>query len=57
MEKKDIPMERIVAEVPADLKRQVMATLALQGRPLKELIENLLAEWLAKQGQARPPGK
>lgn len=43
---KEISMERIVAEIPGDLKRRAAAKAAMHGQPLKEVIEQLLVKWL-----------
>lgn len=39
-------LERIVAEVPARLKRQAAAKAALEGRSLREVLIELLEKWL-----------
>ena len=44
-------LERIVAEVPVDIKRRAQAKAALEGRPLKEVLVELLREWLARDSE------
>ncbi len=46
---KEQPLERIVAEVPRDLKRKAAAKAALEGRSLKDVIVELLTEWLKRE--------
>lgn len=41
-------LERIVAEIPADLKRRAQAKAVIEGRSLKDVIVELLEEWLSR---------
>lgn len=51
---KETFMERIVAEVPGDLKRRAASKAAMHGRPLKEVIEQLLEKWLNEDIELEP---
>ena len=51
MERKEL--ERIVAEVPARLKRQAAAKAALEGRSLREVLIELLELWIDEPEQNR----
>ena len=48
-------MERLVADIPMDLKREIQARLLLyhDRRPLRELLIELLATWLEEDKQAK----
>ncbi len=52
-EKKEL-VERIVAEIPATLKRRAASKAALEGRSLKEVLVELLTAYVA--GMPAPPG-
>lgn len=51
---KEISMERIVAEIPTNLKRRAASKAAMHGRPLKEVIEQLLEQWLNEDIELEP---
>ncbi len=44
-----VERERLTVAVPTDLKRQVRAVLALQGRDWTDLMPELLEKWLKEQ--------
>lgn len=41
-----MPETRVSVRISSDLKRQVMAKLALQGKSLTDLVIELLTAWL-----------
>ena len=49
MNTKEEPVERLVADIPVQLKRRMAAAAALRGLPLKDLVIQIFEEWLAKQ--------
>ena len=42
-------LERIVAEIPQDIKRRAKAKAMLEGRSFKDVIVELLEKWLAEE--------
>lgn len=48
------PNERIVAEVPRDLKRAASAKAALQGKALRQVLIELLAAWVETPEDEEP---
>jgi hypothetical protein len=49
-EKQEQLTERLTADIPVELKRKIAAAAALRGQYLKDLIAEILEEWLAEQG-------
>jgi hypothetical protein len=50
MQKKEIKLERLVAEIPQPLKRRAAAKAALEGKSLKSVLVELLAEYVQDFG-------
>lgn len=53
MDEQVMQTERIGAEVPSDLARDVRIAAATCGRSIKEIIAEALRGWLAAQGGAQ----
>ena len=49
MSKEEPPVERLVADIPVELKRKIAAAAALRGIHLKDLVIQIFEEWLAEQ--------
>lgn len=49
MSKEELPVERLVADIPVELKRKIAAAAALRGMHLKDLVIQIFEEWLAEQ--------
>lgn len=45
--------KQLLARIPKHLHQQVKAQAALTGRPLAEVVEEALREWLAKSQKSR----
>ena len=52
MTKTEEPVERLVADIPVQLKRRMAAAAALRGQSLKDLLIEICEAWLAEQEQA-----
>ena len=49
MSKEEVQVERLVADIPVELKRKIAAAAALRGKHIKDLVAEILEEWLVEQ--------
>ncbi len=47
-------LERIVAEVPVELKRRVTIQATLQGKSIKDVLIEALEKWLTEESDDAP---